>query len=475
MSSYSLNLFHKVAQSVPAYKDFLKKNKIDPKKVKNFVDLQSVPVISKQNYLRKYSLTALCFDGKLDDKAFVFTATSGSTGTPFYFPRDEVLDWQYSYYLELFINNLGPGRKKRSTLVVDAFGMGVWIGGLITYQAWRMLALRGYPITIITPGINKKEIFDAFQNLAGNFDQVILCGYPPFVKDIIDEGELVHGIKWKEFNIKFLFAAEAFGENYRNYLVKKTGIKNVYRDMANVYGSADLGAMAIETPVSILARRVAVNNERLFVELFKGATKIPTLAQFDPRFINFEAPEGVVLCTGYNALPLVRYAIGDHGGIMSMKELLVIFKNAGVDLMKECRRVKIEKTVKDLPFVYVYERLDFSTKLFGAIIYPEHVKRALEHSSIQNFLTGKFSMSTEVDADENQYLYIHLEMKIGVKESRELSDITCKLIVESLNKNNAEYKNNYQTIPEKVTPRLSFWTYEHPNYFKPGTKQKYVI
>ncbi len=460
---------------MPGYKDFLKKNKVNADKIKTWTDFQSVPPVSKQNYLRQYPLGQLCFDGKLDNKALVFTATSGSTGPPFYFPRDEVLDGQYSVYLENFINNISEKKRRKSTLVIDAFGMGVWIGGLITYQAWRMLALRGYPITIITPGINKKEIFDAFNNLAGHFEQVVFCGYPPFVKDIIDEGEEVHGINWKKMNIKFLFAAEAFSETYRNYLIQKTGIKNVYRDMANVYGSADLGAMAIETPISILARRLAVDDDALFKILFNGANKIPTLAQFNPGFINFEASEGSILCTGYNALPLVRYAIGDHCGVLSVRELERVFKNAGVDFFKECRKAKIESTIKRWPFVYVYERADFSTKLFGAIIYPEHVKRALEHESLQKFVTGKFSMYTEVDKNQNQYLQIHLEMRHGVRESRELAKRSLRLIVESLNKNNAEYKNNYEMIKEKVTPKLSFWTYEHQNYFKPGTKQKYII
>ena len=35
----SIALFHKVSKRVPAYKDFLKKNKIDPEKIKSWQDL----------------------------------------------------------------------------------------------------------------------------------------------------------------------------------------------------------------------------------------------------------------------------------------------------------------------------------------------------------------------------------------------------------------------------------------------------
>jgi len=74
----ALALFHDAAVRVPAYKDFLKKNKIDHTKIQTWVDFQKVPLTSKKDYLRKYPLEQLCWDGKLN-KPLVFTATSGST------------------------------------------------------------------------------------------------------------------------------------------------------------------------------------------------------------------------------------------------------------------------------------------------------------------------------------------------------------------------------------------------------------
>ena len=111
----SLALFHEAAQRVPAYKDFLKKNHVDPKKVKTWDDFQQqVPIMSKKNYLRQYPLEKLCWDGSLN-KPLVFTATSGSTGEPFYFCRQQQLDWQSSIIHEIFLQNSSYGAKK-STL-----------------------------------------------------------------------------------------------------------------------------------------------------------------------------------------------------------------------------------------------------------------------------------------------------------------------------------------------------------------------
>ena len=65
------------------------------------------------------------------------------------------------------------------------------------------------------------------QHLGKKFQQIILCGYPPFIKDVIDEAEGYH-INWKELKLKLIFAAESFTEQFRDYIVKKCGITNPY-------------------------------------------------------------------------------------------------------------------------------------------------------------------------------------------------------------------------------------------------------
>ena len=235
---------------MPAYKDFLKKHKISSNKIKTYDNFKKLPVIDKKNYLRVYSLDKLIWGGNLR-KNMVFTSTSGSTGAPVYFPRQEKLDWQNSVFIEQFLSNSSYGYKN-PTLVIIGFGMGVWIGGLITYKAFEIAGKNGrFPLSIITPGINKNEIFNALKNLSPYYSQTILVGYPPFVKDIIDETG-AQKINLKKLNIRILTAAEAYSEKFREYISEKAGVKNLLTDTANIYGTADIGAMAWETPMSIL-------------------------------------------------------------------------------------------------------------------------------------------------------------------------------------------------------------------------------
>src|SRR3990167_446300 len=90
----SLALFHAMAERVPAYKDFIKKNGVRAEAVKTMEDFRQLPKTNKENYLLSYPLEALCWDGAFREKQWMFSSTSGSTGEPYYFPRTREQDEQ---------------------------------------------------------------------------------------------------------------------------------------------------------------------------------------------------------------------------------------------------------------------------------------------------------------------------------------------------------------------------------------------
>ena len=352
--------------------------------------------------------------------------------------------------------------------------MGVWIGGLITYKAFEIAGIRSkYPISIITPGINKIEIFNALKKLAPHYKQTILIGYAPFIKDIIDEAPS-QGINLKKLNMRMLFAAEAFSEKFRDYICKKVGIKNPCLGTLNVYGTADIGTMAYETPISILIRRLAIKNKKLFKEIFSSTDKTPTLAQYNPNFIVFESLNGEIILTGDNSIPLIRYAIGDHGGTYNFSELSSKLKKFGLDIYKEAEKAGVQNYVYELPFVYVYERADLATSLYGLLIYPETIREALLDKTISRFLTGKFTMLTKFDSKQNQYLQINLELKKDKKIGKAVKEKILKKIVCYLRFKNSEFRELSDYLKKRAFPKLVFWPAEHPLYFRPGVKQRWV-
>jgi len=467
-----LDVFHRAAKDVPAYKDFLKKHKVDSSKIKTLKDFQdNVPVMTKENYLKKYPLEKLSWDGNLQ-KPLVFTSTSGSTGEPFYFARNHNVDWQSSLIHEIFFKN-AISQKDKSTLVVVCFGMGVWIGGLITYQAFEIIGENGFPVSIITPGINKEEIFKALKKLAPSFSQVILAGYPPFIKDILDES-LDRGIDLKKLNIKLIFAAEAFTERFRDYVVDKVKIKNPHTETMNIYGSADIGTMAFETPLSILIRRIAVKKPKLFEKIFDSTQNTPTLAQYIPQFINFESQSKDIILTGDNTVPLIRYSIGDRGGTFSFNELNSKFASSGVSLYKEAKKAGIEKDLYQLPFVFIRERKDLSVTLYGLQIYPETIREVLLEKPYDKFFSGKLTLITKFDENQDQYVEINLEARKGIKIEHAIEIKLLDDIVKNLRSKNSEFRELSDFLKGRATPKLVFWPFEDPLYFGVGIKQSWV-
>lgn len=473
MNKRSLALFRQAAQSIPAYNDYLKARNVNPDTIVTSQDWSNVPLTSKKTYLQQYPLKDLLWNGTLE-KPLIFCATSGSTGEPFYFPRTDQLSWQYSWLVQKYLSYASGRAAQGPVLVIVAFGMGIWIGGVITLRAFEIAAQRmNYPMSLLPVGYNKTEIFKALRQLSPKFEQTILIGYPPFVKEIIDEapGE---DIDLASLNLRLFFAAESFTETFRDYLCKKTGA-NPLLDTMNIYGTADIGAMAYETPASILIRRLAVKRPKLFADIFGQIEKTPTLAQYNPAYMEFEEVDGEVVLTGNSALPLIRYSIGDHGGVISFAKMQTIFKRNGLSLNDELQKAGIVQTVDHHPFVFVYERVNFSVILHGINIYPEFIKESLLNPDLLPFLTQKFTMQVKYDSHHDQYLEINLELQKDTHVTPKLRSLTKRLVRQKLIEKSSEFAEISKTSASRKLIKLVFWSNGHTKYFTPGVKQKWSI
>lgn len=466
-----LNLFSSASKAIPAYADFLKKSGCRPDKIVDYDDFKTVPITSKKSYLVKYPHDQLMWPADRSGTV-LYCSTSGSTGEPYYFPRNEKLSWQYSFLVKDFLNN--SSNKGGSTLALIGFGMGVWIGGVITLRAFEIAGESlDSPLAILPVGYNKNEIFKSLRKLSPEYDQTIIVGYPPFIKEIVDEAAN-EGINLSKLNVRFLFAAEAFTETFRNYVCQKAGIKDPLRDTLNIYGSADIGAMAHETPLSILIRRISIEDPVLFQEVFGQIEKTPTLAQFNPEFINFEDVDGELVLTGDGALPLIRYAVGDHGGVFTYQHIRTLLHRYLINIEDEIEKAKITDTVRKWPFVFVYERTDLSVTLHGLNIYPEFIKEGLLSKDLSASFTERFTMATKSDIYHNQFLQVNIELQKNVKPTKELEKQALKAIRDSMKAKSSEFFEVAKSQASSKLVQVVLWPNGHTRYFAPGTKQKWV-
>lgn len=469
-------LFRYVYATVPAYKKFLKKHKVDGNKINTLTDFKSLPLMDKANYLRDNDYLDL-FPNKNVSNSITFSATTGSTGEPFFLPRGAEQDSQYEYMAELFLKNqFGVDNKK--TLCILGFGLGIWIGGLFTYRVLSDIARKGYKLSIVPAGPNKETYLKTLKQFAPYYDQVILMGYPPFLKDVIDESKS-HGINLKKHKIRILTAAEGFTEKFRNYLAKTCGLAEPLRDIINIYGTVEMGTMAHETALTNLIKNLADKNKKVFKAVFQQTFRMPTLAQYYPQNVYMETQDGEILVSGTGSLiPLLRYRFPDRGEVIMFDNMVERLKLAGVDIIQEAKKRGIGDTVCRLPFVYVHERSDLAVSFVGIILYPEYVKNALHDPKVESAVTGKFTMLVGNDKKHNQYLEMNIELRNKIKPDRRLENILKEAVVRELKNHSTEYNYLYgggsAAYRKKLEPRIKLYAYSDKKYFGPGTKQKWV-
>ena len=298
----AFGLFHAMARRVPAYRDFLASCGFDPASVKSPSEFHTVPKIDKENYLRRYPTDMLSWDGAFPSGNWTISMTSGSTGDPYYFPRQSTQGAVYASMAELYLRANFRIHERR-TLYVVAFPMGAWIGGVFTYEALTILSQRRqYDLSVITPGIDKRAVVNAVKRLSPYFDQVIIGAYAPFLKDILDDG-VRHGVDWHGLRLGFVLSAEAFSEQFRDYLARTAALDNVLLDTLNHYGTVDMGTMAHETPLSILTRRTIFESPATVCRVFPEEHQQPTLAQYIPELFHFEEDDATLICSSWSGLP----------------------------------------------------------------------------------------------------------------------------------------------------------------------------
>ncbi|MCM6778228.1 hypothetical protein NDR87_32570 [Nocardia sp. CDC159] len=241
----AVRLFAEVVARVPAYRAFLAEHGIAAETVTTPADFVRLPLVDKTGYLRRHPLPELCRDGRLGD---LIALSSGSTGEPTPWPRsladERVVGARFE---QIFRDGFDAG--SRTTLAVVCFALGTWVGGLYTLGCVRQLAER-YPVTAVAPGNDTGEIMRVLTRLGPLFDQVVLLGYPPFLKDVIDRGRAA-GVDWARYRIKMVTAGEVFSEQWRTLVAERAGMADPVRDIASLYGTADAGVLGNETPLSV--------------------------------------------------------------------------------------------------------------------------------------------------------------------------------------------------------------------------------
>jgi phenylacetate-CoA ligase len=463
----AIKLFRETAKHVPAYRHFLKRHKVVPSKIKTQAEFTKIPQTTRSNYISKYSIEELSWNGSLDSARYI-SSSSGSTGLPLYWSRGQRQDQLVSPIFQRIYEDMF-GTKNGNTLYVNSFALGTWIAGLEHFNATKWTAERGSNIVITTPGIEKELAIDTIKRLASPFERIVLAGYPPFVKDIIELGD-ESGIDWTQWDTRLLTGGEAFSETWRDRILKLIGQEDNLSSFINMFGMAETGIVAHETPLSILLRR-----------LLRGSVKddghvsyskeVMGLYQYYPttRYYEMVGKDSLIM-TADTGFPLIRYSTRDRGGLLDRKQ---VTREMGTQLIEEANSHNIDLRKWQMPFVYLFGRKDLSVSLYALNIYVENIKQAFEDFSVSSYLSGLFIMSVEYNTHMDQRLLIVLELSRGVDPSPALKRKLTLWLIEQLCRLNIEYARLYASVGKRAVPHIKL-VRNGKIHTTPGRKHRWI-
>jgi phenylacetate-CoA ligase len=170
-------------------------------------------------------------------------------------------------------------------------------------------------------------------------------------------------------------------------------------------------------------------------------------------------------------VPLLRYHIADKGGLLSFDQMWCFLKEQGVYSVEELGLNK-DFQPRNLPFVYVFGRADFTVSYYGANIYPENIIVGLEQPEIVMWVTGKFVLETPENEDRNKYLHIAVELLPGIEPEQAMAPVIAASIRTQLLRLNSEFAN--YTPAERQWPNIILCSFGDPEYFPVGVKHRYT-
>lgn len=445
----ALYLFKKTCKLVPAYKKYLYTNSISPQDIHNINDFDTlVPQTTKENYVRKYQQTDRCLKGKLPRNGYL-EESAGTSGISTNWVRSIEEEKDYVYHIKTTMTYLYNLNKHQKYIILNGFMLGGWAG------SQRFSSRIGSLGIIKDIGTDVQKIIQSIKDHGPEY-YYLIGGYPPFLKELIEEGKRSEGFDWKKYNVHLLTGGEGFVEDWRDY------ISSQLKDSAmiySIYGAIDLDTgIAMETPLSIAIRKLINKDNNLRIDLLSTDRYPCFLGQYSP--VNFYIRESInkdkikeleiTVLNLKSSSPKIKYNIGDEGGIIKFYEMCKTLEQRGYDISKIVKDFK-NPSIIPFPFLYLFGRSDGTVTINGAIISPSDINKVLlsDRELASKIKTFKLSVETDIDCIR---LFIYLEARKGIEITKALTKKCYNIIVPKMLESNECFRLSYERNPEASKP-----------------------
>jgi len=207
------NLVDRVYSAVPYYRQKMDEAGVKPADIRGLTDLSRLPFTTKEDLRINYpfGLFAVPFE-----RVVRIHASSGTTGKPTVvgYTKYDIDSWA-----ELMARTLSAGGAHKGDVVHNAYGYGLFTGGLGAHYGAERL---GAAVIPISGGNTKRQIM-----IMQDFGSTVLMCTPSYALNMADVMKEM-GVDPSSLKLRVgLFGAEPWSENMRGEIEKKLSIKAI--------------------------------------------------------------------------------------------------------------------------------------------------------------------------------------------------------------------------------------------------------
>jgi len=445
-----LFMFRRACRLIPAYREFLAANDIDPRKIRTIEDFNNnVPNTTKENYIKQYPLHERCIHGRYPENGYL-EESAGTSGMSTFWIRSQEEEQNNMMLMKATMKHLYGCGCENNLVVINCMALGGWSGGL------RFAGRVGSLGIVKNTGPDPLKIIRCLKEMGTGFNY-LLGAYPPFIVELIEFGKKQQDFRWKDYPIHLFPGGEGFTENWRDY------VSSNLRDGArifSVYGAIDLDVgISVETPFTVAIRKLIRDDLKVRTEILSSERNPCFIGQvsnqqFYVREIvsrNRIKELEITVMNLKSVSPNLKYIIGDEGGVLRFEDLCKKLEEYGYPLDKLVSGFNIPAVVP-FPVLYLYGRTDGTVTINGALISPSEIHEAIlsDQELISSFNT--FRMFVESDSDNFIKLFITLEARKDVTITDSLSAKANDSIIGGLVESNECFRNSYRKNPDLFKP-----------------------
>jgi phenylacetate-CoA ligase len=377
-------VFEKAKRGCPAYQDFLTAENYSDKDGWKF---SGVPVMTKENYVKKYGLEERCYGGKIPSPGTVIDESSGSSGVPNNWIRNSAERKDVKQALQLSYDII---YNDDDCILLNCFALGPWATGMNVSMSLVDVGI------LKSIGPDAKKLENTLTLFGPNY-RYLIFGYPPFMKAWLDSTEL----DLSKYKMDAVVGGEGMSEGLRGYFLK------FFNTVVSSYGASDLEInIGAETELTINLRRKCFADRSLSEKLF-GRETPPMLFQYNAAdYLVENSPEGELIFTIVRlegAAPKIRYNLRDLGGSLTHKQLSAALKENGIDISS------LGEKQGAFPVLYVHGRNDLSVPFYGSKIFPHDLEEIINtHPELVGKINS-FQLKSVEDSELKRRLLIFLE------------------------------------------------------------------